>query len=98
MTDKVAQDAGSVMSWSITFGTNAPVPPPPVVSDLPLFVITTTGGIVDDPKVAANLRIIDNASGINTATDSAAFNSLIGIEIRGNYSASLPQKPYSFEH
>ncbi|MFY9152047.1 MAG: CotH kinase family protein [Prolixibacteraceae bacterium] len=69
-------------------------------SNLPLVIINTNGNsIQQDIKVAANLKIIFNGAGkINQLTDPAnIYNGNIGIEIRGNYSASLPQKPYSFE-
>lgn len=65
--------------------------------DLPLFLIDTHGAtIVDDPKVSASLRILDH--GTNVLADSAkAFMVPIGIEIRGQTSASFDQKGYGFE-
>ncbi len=95
--DAASQDIGFLNSCSIKFDTNAPGPYVFPGSNLPLVVINTVASIVDDPKVIGNMRIINNVSGFNQATDSAAHYSKIGIEIRGNYSSSLPQKPYGFE-
>jgi hypothetical protein len=64
-------------------------------------IITTNQGekIVDEPKITADMRIIYHANGIrNYVTDSGnIYNGKVGIEIRGVYSAMLPQKPYGFE-
>jgi hypothetical protein len=45
------------------------------------------------------MKIIHNGSGqINNITDPGnIYSGKVGIEIRGRYSASLPQKPYGFE-
>lgn len=69
-------------------------------SNLPIVVINTNGqAIVDDPKIDADMKIIYNSvSLLNNITDSEYdYNGKIGIEVRGRYSASLPQKPYGFE-
>jgi hypothetical protein len=69
-------------------------------TNLPLIVINTNGGIiVDDPKITANMKIIYNGySQRNYATDPGnIYDGFVGIEIRGSYSATLPQKPYGFE-
>lgn len=90
-------DEGILTSWSITFGPNAQGPYIFPGTNIPLVVINTDGPIVNEPKVNGNMRIISNVSGLNYINDSAIHNVRIGIEIRGNYSASLPQKPYGFE-
>jgi len=67
---------------------------------LPLVLINTFGqAIVDEPKILANLKIIHNGSGLmNSLTDSAnIYDGISGIEIRGSYSSSLPQKPFGIE-
>jgi subtilisin-like proprotein convertase family protein len=100
IVDAYAQDAGSLMNWSITFGSNAPLPNVFTVSNLPIVVINTfSQNIVNDPKINANMKIIYNGPGnMNHLTDAPnAYNNNIGIEIRGNFSASLPQKPYAIE-
>lgn len=83
------------------------VPPwfsPPVIfssSNLPLIIINTDQGtgIPDEPKITADIKIIDNGAGKrNFISDSGnVYTGKAGIEIRGSYSASLPQKPYGFE-
>ena len=69
-------------------------------SNLPIIVIDTRGQtIVDDPKITADMGIIDNGEGIrNYLTD--AFNGYdgqIGIEIRGSSSQQFPKKQYGVE-
>ena len=70
-------------------------------SNLPIVIITTKPGeqIVDEPKITADMKIIWNGEGIrNYVSDSGnVYTGKVGIEIRGMYSASLPQKPYGFE-
>ena len=69
-------------------------------TNLPLFVIDTKGKtIADEPKTDANLKIIYNREGLcNKPSDSGnIYEGNIGIELRGSYSRTLPQKPYGFE-
>jgi len=70
-------------------------------SNLPIVVITTKPGenIPDAPKITADMKIIYHDNGIrNYISDSGnVYTGKVGIEIRGAYSASLPQKPYGFE-
>ena len=69
-------------------------------SNLPLVVINTNGGtIVNEPKIMADMKIIYNeGSVVNKPSDPGnIYSGKIGIEIRGRYSASLPQKPYGIE-
>jgi len=69
-------------------------------SNLPIIIINTFGvPIPDDPKIPGTMKIIDNGNGqINHVTDSGnVYDGHIGIEVRGHYSASLPQKPYAIE-
>ncbi len=70
-------------------------------SNLPIVVINTPAGedIPDEPKITADMKIIFNGNGlINKVTDPGnIYTGKVGIEIRGRYSASLPQKPYGFE-
>jgi hypothetical protein len=58
--------------------------------------------ILDDPKVLADLYIINNGNGATNFVDQTTYEytGKIGIEIRGNSSASLPtipKKQYGFE-
>ncbi|MFY0602070.1 MAG: CotH kinase family protein [Cyclobacteriaceae bacterium] len=70
-------------------------------SDLPIVVITTADGqqIVEDVKSKAHMKIVHKDNGIlNHINDPGnIYDGNIGIEIRGNYSAGLPQKPFGFE-
>ncbi len=98
--DAVAQDAGFLHSWSVKFAPNAAVPVP-LTSNLPIMVINTNGQFIqNDPKIPATMKLIDNSAsgGLNHETDYGnAYSGNIGIELRGNYSAILPQVPYAFE-
>ncbi len=69
-------------------------------TNLPLVIINTNGGtIVDDPKITVDMKIIFNGPGkFNHPADSGnVYTGKAGIEYRGAYSQSLPQKPYGFE-
>ncbi|MBD2751315.1 CotH kinase family protein [Spirosoma validum] len=69
-------------------------------SNLPILVINTNGQTIqDEPKIVAELRMIDNgASKRNAVTDKPAFISKIGIEMRGATSQDFfPKKPYGIE-
>jgi hypothetical protein len=72
---------------------------PPAESNLPLVVITTNGQTIpDEPKVDVHMKIMDFSPFLNHPTDPGNFyDGDAGIEIRGSYSASLPQKPYGIE-
>ncbi|MFA6542197.1 MAG: CotH kinase family protein [Bacteroidota bacterium] len=69
-------------------------------SNLPIVVINTHGQeILNEPKITADMGIIDNGEGIrNLLTDSLnAYDGKIGIEIRGSSSQMFPKKQYGFE-
>lgn len=69
------------------------------VTDLPLVIIDTEGReIMDEPKIMARMKIIDNPDRINRFTDTPNdYNGYIGIEKRGSTSQSYPQTPYGIE-
>jgi len=94
-------DAGSVLSWNITFGTDPASPFNLLSSNLPIVVINTNGqAIPDDPKIMAEMGIIDNGAGnMNHPSDPFNnYNGHIGIERRGNSSNhSALKKSYSIE-
>ena len=80
---------------SESIGLNAPDS-----TNLPLVLIQTNGqDIIDEPKINVDFKIINNGVGqLNHPLDSAnEYNGVAGIEIRGSYSATLPQKPYGVE-
>ncbi len=69
-------------------------------TNLPLIIIDTHGMIIpDDNKITASMRIISNGLDKKNCPNDTGniYSGEIGIEIRGRYSASLPQKPYGFE-
>lgn len=70
-------------------------------SDLPIVIISTEQGAVipNEPKITADMKIIYHGEGErNFVSDSGnVYSGKVGIEVRGAYSASLPQKPYGFE-
>ena len=74
-------------------------------SHLPIVVINTGNAtyndatIPDDPKITANMGIIDNGPGVtNNLTDAFnAYSGSIGIETRGNSTQGFEKKTYSLE-
>lgn len=69
-------------------------------SNLPIVVINTNGQtIVNEPKITADMGIIDNGAGVrnNLADPFNVYNGKIGIEIRGSSSQSFPKKQYAVE-
>jgi hypothetical protein len=70
-------------------------------SNLPVVVVNTQSGeeIMNEPKITADMKIIYNGKGqiSNVSDPGNIYTGKAGIEIRGKYSASLPQKPYGFE-
>ena len=69
-------------------------------SNLPIVVIDTHGQeILDEPKISADMGVIDNGEGVrNNVTDPFnAYDGPIGIEIRGSSSQMFPKKQYGFE-
>lgn len=100
ITDNYNADQGTLNSWSITFGSNPATYFAFSSSDLPIVVINTNGQVIpNEPKIEADMGIIYNGTGNrNYLSDPYNnYNGKIGIERRGNYSNSLPQKPYSIE-
>ena len=69
-------------------------------SNLPIIIIDTHGQIiVDEPKIDADMGIIENGPGVrNNISDSCnAYQGRIGIEIRGSSSQMFPKKQYAVE-
>jgi hypothetical protein len=100
MSDNYGADEGVLINWSITFGAAPADYFEFSESDLPIVVINTNGNTIDyDIKITADMGIVYNGPGNrNHLIDPFnEYNGKIGIEYRGNYSLSLPQKPYSIE-
>tara|TARA_Y100000589_G_scaffold330972_1_gene382447 strand:- start:5444 stop:6988 length:1545 start_codon:yes stop_codon:yes gene_type:complete len=68
-------------------------------SNIPLIFIETSGQeILDDPRIIANMKVINNTGSRNYLTDSInGYDGRISIEIRGSTSQSFPKKQYGFE-
>lgn len=93
-------DAGTVQSWSITFGTAATGPLLANGSDLPLVLLDTYGTeIPNEPKIPAWMKIVHHGPGeMNHMEDIPnIYSGHVGIERRGHFSNILPQKPYNVE-
>ncbi|MDD3321980.1 MAG: CotH kinase family protein [Paludibacter sp.] len=71
----------------------------PVESNLPLVQIDTKGQtILNDTKITANMKVINNKSGINSPSDTTyEYNGFIGIEIRGSSSLMFEKKSFTIE-
>jgi subtilisin-like proprotein convertase family protein len=99
--DSFGGDEGNLINWSLTFSANPAQYFHLEESNLPIVVITTENGqgIPDEPKLNAQMGIIDNGPGmINHIGDPYNnYNNRIGIEQRGSSSANFPQKSYGFE-
>lgn len=98
--DHNSPSTGTLSSWSITFSNTPSLPFIYSSSNLPIVVINTFGQTIpDDPKIVAHMGIIDNGFGNrNYLTDSFnSYNGNIGIELRGSWSQTFPQKQYGFE-
>lgn len=68
--------------------------------DLPLVMIDTEGNkIMDEPKVLAKMKIINNGTGNpHRITDRAnEYDGYIGIEYRGSSSQGFDKKPFGLE-
>jgi hypothetical protein len=69
-------------------------------SDVPILVIETNGQeIPDEPRIVAEMGIIDNGEGNrNHVTDPFnGYEGLISIELRGSTSLDFPKKQYAIE-
>jgi PKD repeat protein/subtilisin-like proprotein convertase family protein len=99
--DLYAQSAGSLASWSITFGNQPAQAFSFTSSDLPIVLINTINNvpIPDEPKVPALMKIIYNGEGVrNYLTDTVFhYNGSAGIETRGSSSQGMPKKSFGFE-
>ncbi|MFN0216126.1 MAG: CotH kinase family protein [Saprospiraceae bacterium] len=93
-------DAGDLLDWNITFGPNPCEPFPFESSDLPILKINTNGqSIMNEPKIDAQMDVIDNGPGQRNYLDQTdfAYSGPIGIEFRGNSSQGMPKKSFNFE-
>ena len=69
-------------------------------SDIPIVIIDTQNqAILDEPRILAKMKIIDNQDGSRNvlASDNFAYDGDIEIEIRGSTSQSYEKKQYRIE-
>jgi len=68
-------------------------------SNLPFIMVSTNGQtIISNTKIMADMKVLNSATGTNNLTDTTfEYNGKIGIEIRGNSSATFPKKSYTVE-
>lgn len=67
-------------------------------SNLPIIVINTGGvSIPNEPKITADMGIIDNGVRNNLTDPYNNYSGKIGIELRGSSSQSFPKKQYGVE-
>jgi subtilisin-like proprotein convertase family protein len=90
--------SGTLVNWSLTFS-NTPAPTLDDSTHLPIIEIFTNGQtIVDEPKIPAQMKVIDNKTGtLNYYNSTPTFQGNIGIEYRGSTSQTFPQKPYAVQ-
>jgi subtilisin-like proprotein convertase family protein len=95
-----AMGEGPLLNWSITFGHGATGPDNSFTSsNLPIVMFDTYGQIIlDEPKIPAVLKIINNGPGArNYINDPPQFEGNSGVERRGSLSQVFPKKSYGFE-
>ena len=92
-------DGGEVLTWTLNFGSHAPVAEPFPGSVLPVIMLNTDNyTIPNEPKINGSIHVISNESGeLNHPGDVPQFEGLIAIEVRGSSSQQFPKKSYSFE-
>lgn len=76
------------------------VEPMRFASKLPVMIINTDGGdILNDPRIVANMGLIDNGPGVLNHPEDPynQYDGKISIEIRGSSSRMFPKKSFSFE-
>lgn len=67
-------------------------------SNLPILILSTNSQPIGFQKINASFKIVDNPAGqANHPADPPSYEGMVSIRLRGNYSASLPQKPYAIE-
>jgi len=92
-------DAGDVLSWSLTFGSNPALPDPDGGTSLPIISIHTDNiTIPNEPEIKGTISTFENETGgLNFLHDTPTFTSHLSIDVRGSSSQSFPKKGYSFE-
>jgi hypothetical protein len=98
LDDQKNNNNGDVTAVSLEFGSNPPMPSVFRQSNLPVFVVNTSGvNIPTLNDINSRMYILNNSHGVNILADTSNMVPFkIGIHIRGNSSASGLKDPYSF--
>lgn len=94
------QYAGYLSSWSLKFSTAPDKPFPFYSSNLPVIKLSTNGSVIqDEPKVPAQIQVIDNGPGQRNDVfqTNYAYQGPVGVEYRGASSQSFPKKSIGVE-
>ncbi len=91
-------NAGTLVSWSLTFGSSIPAPPVFLKSsNLPIVFINTSQPITEANTVV-NMGIVWNGANRNYVTDPwNNYNGKAEIHVRGSSTKNFEKKSYSFE-
>ncbi len=98
--NNTANNIGTLNAWHLKFSAAPAQALNFTSSDLPIVVINTNNvPIPDEPSIPALMQIIDYwPAQRNHLTDVPnIYDGNVNIEERGNFSSSLPQKPWNFE-
>ena len=97
--DVAAVDIGTLIDWSITFGSNPASPFHFYSSNLPIIVMNVGTSIPNEPKVPGNFHIIDNGPGMmNYMTDTVfAYEGNFQVELQGYTGPGYPKKNFDFD-
>lgn len=98
--DNALNDQGTVLDWTLTFGSSPALPTPPLTaSELAIFSIQTNGqNIQNEPKTLCDLKVFWNSdNSVNDIFQTPHYNGKIGIEFRGSSSSSFPKQSFGFE-
>lgn len=93
-------DIGTLQDWTITFGNEPATPFAFYTSNLPIIKINSYGAsIVNEPKVPAEISIIDNGWGVinNVSDTDYAYFGKILVELQGFTGPYYPKKNYDFD-
>lgn len=98
--DTYEQDAGTMLSFSLSFGFNPATVFTITDSELPIVMLETNGmEIPNEPKINGQVKIIYNGEGLRNYTNQTDFHfeGNCGLEIRGASSSGFPKKSYDLE-
>ncbi len=93
-------ETGTLISWSLNFGTNAPAPFPFSSSSLPIIKVKTDGSFIpNDPKILAVIQIINHGEGVlNHVNDTDyEYEGNMMIELQGFSTLLSTKKNYDLD-